>query len=92
MSTHRHPSDRPSGSAAEQRPPLSGGVKTLLGLLLGVPILLPLLVPLYAHESPDLGGMPFYFWAQFAMIPFTALLTSTAYLVVRRREGTGAPR
>jgi len=64
----------------------------LLGLLLGVPMVVPLVVPLYARESPDLGGIPFFFWAQFAMIPIASVLVWAAYVVVTRHENSGGAR
>jgi len=85
-------STAPGDGARPPRPPLPTGIKVLLGVLLGVPIVVPLLVPLYARETPDLGGMPFFFWAQFAMIPLASLMTWAAYVVVTRHEKSGGTR
>ncbi len=68
------------------RPPLPTTTKILLAALLAVPIVVPLVVPLYDRESPELGGVPFFFWFQFALIPVAAIMTSAAYLVVTRHE------
>ena len=64
------------------------GTWVLLGVLLAVPIVGPLLVPVYARLDPDLGGVPFFFWFQFAMIPVAALFTTLAYRVIVKVEGS----
>jgi len=68
------------------RPPLPTGAKLLLAVLLLVPIVVPLVVPLYARETPELAGIPFFFWFQFALIPVASLLVVAAYLVTTRYE------
>jgi hypothetical protein len=40
--------------------------------------------PLYARESPELFGFPFFYWYQFAWVPAAALLTWIVYRAVRR--------
>jgi uncharacterized BrkB/YihY/UPF0761 family membrane protein len=62
------------------------GVYWLVGVLLLIPIVMPLLVNVYARESPDLGGVPFYFWYQFMWIPIAALVTFLCYRIVARQE------
>jgi uncharacterized protein DUF3311 len=42
--------------------------------------------PLYARESPDLFGFPFFYWYQFAWVVVTALLTALVYRATRSRE------
>jgi len=54
----------------------------LVGIVLGIPIVLPLLVPTYARSEPDIAGIPFFFWYQFALIPVAAILTFVAYRLV----------
>jgi hypothetical protein len=50
-------------------------------------LLLPLLglgfPPLYARESPELLGFPFFYWYQFAWVPLSAALTYTVYRLMR---------
>lgn len=75
-----------------QRPPLPTATKALLAALLGVCIVVPLMVPLYARETPDLGGMPFYFWFQFALIPVVSGLTFACFAIVSRHENRGGKR
>ena len=78
--------DPAASNRPRERPPLPTATKFLLGVLLGVGIIVPLIVPLYARESPDLGGMPFYFWFQFALIPVVSVLTFICFAVVARHE------
>jgi hypothetical protein len=61
----------------------------VVGILLAVPIVVPLLVPIYAKDSPELAGFPFYYWFQFALIPAASIMTYAAYrLSVRDTGGT----
>ena len=60
----------------------------LVGVLLAVPIVCPLLVWVYARVDPELAGIPFFFWFQFAMIPVAALFTTLAYRVIVKVEGS----
>ena len=41
-------------------------------------------VPLYDRVDPELGGFPFFFWFQIAMIGVAVVLTSLAMLVATR--------
>ncbi|MGH3497615.1 MAG: DUF3311 domain-containing protein [Nocardioidaceae bacterium] len=56
------------------------------GVLLAVAIVVPLLVSTYAKATPDLDGIPFFFWYQFLLIPIAAVLTVSAYLLVERHD------
>jgi len=49
--------------------------------LLALPFLGLLILPLYAKESPELWGIPFFYWYQFAWVPVAAGIT---FLVYRR--------
>ena len=52
-------------------------------LLLAVPFVALLWVPFYARESPELFGVPFFYWYQFAWVPITAVLTWVVYVATR---------
>ena len=82
-------SPRDGSDRLVERPPLPTASKVVLGVLLGACIVVPLLVPLYAQETPDLGGMPFYFWFQFALIPVVSVLTFICFAIVSRHENRG---
>ena len=73
-----------SSRAARSGPPT---VWIVVGILLAVPIVVPLLVPIYAKDSPELAGFPFYYWFQFAMIPAASILTYAAYRLSGRDTG-----
>ncbi len=84
-------SERQHGRA-RQRPPIPTGTKLLLAVLLAVPVVVPLWIPLYDRETPELAGIPFFFWFQFALIPVAALLTWSAFMLVVRHENRGGER
>ncbi len=56
------------------------------GAILAVAIVVPLLTWTYAKESPDLAGIPFFFWYQFLLVILSVVLTSIAYLLVQGRD------
>jgi len=60
---------------------------TALWVVVGVLLLLaavpPLLVPVYARLTPSLWGFPFYFWFQFLLVIWAALLAAGAYVVAK---------
>jgi len=55
-------------------------------LLLAIGIVMPLLVPMYAHRSPELWGLPFFYWYQLLWVPMESLLVWITYLIVRRED------
>jgi hypothetical protein len=67
----------------------SRGRWALICAVLAPAVVLPLWVSLYDRTDPTLGGVPFFFWAQFALILVAVALTWTAYVLARsdRREG-----
>ena len=54
--------------------------------LLALPFLGLLYPPLYARESPELFGFPFFYWYQFAWVPLTAGITYFVYRKTRPAE------
>ena len=58
----------------------------LAGVALTVAIILPLLVWTYAKTDPELWGIPFFFWYQFALVLVSVALTSIAYWLVIGHE------
>ena len=53
--------------------------------LLLLPLAGLLYPPLYATRDPELAGIPFFYWYQFAWVLVTALLTLVVYLGTRQR-------
>jgi hypothetical protein len=47
--------------------------------LLALPLLGLLYPPLYATRDPELAGIPFFYWYQFAWVVVAALLTLVVY-------------
>jgi hypothetical protein len=44
------------------------------------------LVPtFYTREAPKLGGVPFFYWYQFAWIVVSVLLTGLVYVATREK-------
>ena len=71
----------------DSRPPRpgqsSGSTWALICVLLAPAVVVPLLVNVYDREDPTLGGFPFYFWFQLAMIPTAVVLTVVAYYLAK---------
>jgi hypothetical protein len=55
-------------------------------LLLAVPFVGTLWVPSYDRIEPRLGGIPFFYWYQFAWIFVGAILTFVVYAATRGPE------
>ena len=53
-------------------------------LLLLIPYVATLWVPFYNHASPELAGVPFFYWYQFLWILLGAVLTGIVYFATRR--------
>jgi Protein of unknown function (DUF3311) len=75
----------------------TGGLWTLICVLLAPAVIVPLLVPLYDSEDPSLFGFPFYYWFQLALIPAAVILTGVAFVLAkgadrRDREAHGTRR
>jgi hypothetical protein len=51
--------------------------------LLLVPIVLLVYPPLYNSKDPELGGMPFFYWYQLAVVPVGVICTTVVYLKTR---------
>ena len=56
------------------------------GVALVIAIVVPLLVWTYAKPTPELGGIPFFFWYQFLLVILSVILTSIAFRLVRSHD------
>lgn len=66
-----------------------GGRRRVVLLLLIFPFVGTLWVSTYASVTPEIWGIPFFYWYQFLWIGISAAITIIVYLV----EGSGhAPR
>jgi hypothetical protein len=55
----------------------------VIAILLLAAALPPLWVGLYDKEDPTLWGFPFYYWFQFALIPYAVVLTVIAFYLTK---------
>ncbi|MFJ8043018.1 DUF3311 domain-containing protein [Kitasatospora sp. NPDC096147] len=60
--------------------------RVIAGICLLLPVVAMLWVSSYAKATPELGGMPFFYWYQLAWVPLSAVFTVGAYLLLRRDE------
>ena len=72
----RQPADEPRPAVTLER--------VAAGICLIIPIVTMLWVNSYSRLTPTFIGMPFFYWYQLAWVPVSALLTYTAYVLVRR--------
>ena len=54
-------------------------------LLLIPPVVIPLITGLFNRSTPELFGMPAFYWMQLAFVPMSALFTGIVYLKTRKR-------
>ncbi len=52
--------------------------------LLALPLLGLLYPPLYATRDPEIAGIPFFYWYQFAWVVLASLITILVYVKTRR--------
>ncbi|MBV9547131.1 MAG: DUF3311 domain-containing protein [Chloroflexi bacterium] len=52
-------------------------------LLLLIPYITMLWVPSYSGRSPELAGIPFFYWYQFLWVLIAAVLTAIVYFATR---------
>lgn len=67
-----------------RRRKLSPAALVAVGVLIAAPLVALLWVGSYNHESPKLGGVPFFYWYQFLWVLIAAAATSIAYLITVR--------
>jgi hypothetical protein len=60
--------------------------RVLAGVSLAVPVVALLCVPSYSRSTPELVGMPFFYWYQLLWVPASAVFTWAAYLLLSRDE------
>lgn len=57
-------------------------------LLLAIPLIALLWVPFYASVSPEIAGIPFFYWYQFVWVLISSVLTAIVYFATE----SGSPR
>jgi len=56
------------------------------GILILIAIVFPLLVPIYAHGSPALFGIPFFYWYQMLWVLVDAGLLWICYAIMTKED------
>jgi hypothetical protein len=64
------------------RAPRSRAARWWYALLL-LPLVGLLYPPIYAHDDPQIWGIPFFYWYQFAWVLVTAILLGVVYRMTR---------
>jgi hypothetical protein len=54
-------------------------------LLLAVPLIGTLSLPIYNMRSPELAGIPFFYWYQLMWVPLSVVCTTIVYRATRHR-------
>ncbi|MGY0058587.1 DUF3311 domain-containing protein [Streptomyces sp. LZ34] len=76
-----------SGTTGTQgRRPVVTPSRVVAGLCLIAPFVAMLWVDSYAKIEPTWIGIPFFYWYQMLWVPVSAVLTSVAYILVRREK------
>ncbi|MCW2820123.1 MAG: rane protein [Marmoricola sp.] len=78
-------------SGADVAPPTNRTLVVIAAVLLAIPVVALLWVSSYAHDTPELGGVPFFFWYQFLWVFLCAGCTYAAHRLVlaARKPGAG---
>jgi hypothetical protein len=64
--------------------PLPTHTAVTAGVLLAIPLAALLIVGLYAQDSPELWGFPFFYWYQLLWVFLASGCTAAAHAVIRR--------
>src|SRR4051794_11578914 len=80
---------RAEGEPVVAMPPSDTRLLVAAGVCLLVPVIALMWVSSYARETPRLGGIPFFFWYQFAWVFLTSALP---YAAPRRVIAARRPR
>jgi phosphoglycerol transferase MdoB-like AlkP superfamily enzyme len=56
------------------------------GVALSIAIIVPLLVWTYARTTPEIGGVPFFFWYQFLLVVVSVGFTTVAFRLVASHD------
>lgn len=70
-------------SAGTESPARSRVNLRAVNLLLLIPLVGTLVPMFYNHDSPRLGGMPFFYWYQLLWIPISVTVTLVVYRATR---------
>jgi uncharacterized membrane protein len=68
------------------RGPARPGPYVAVLAILAVGIVVPLIVPMYARTSPELFGLPFFYWYQMLWVVIEAVLLFVCYRILRAED------
>ena len=63
--------------------PRKSATRSRWNLLLILPVLALIFPGIYARDTPELFGIPFFYWYQFVWIIVTATLTAIVYRLAK---------
>jgi hypothetical protein len=86
-STGQRRASEPGTDLGVHMPPTNVGLLVAAGICLVIPLVALMWVSSYARETPRLGGIPFFFWYQFAWVFVTSALTYAAHRLVLAARG-----
>lgn len=81
-----HPGPHDSQPPRSTQPPPVTPSRVIAGVCLIIPFVALLWVNSYSRLTPEFIGIPFFYWYQVMWVPATVVLTSVAYVLVRRDE------
>ena len=73
-------------SPAPTRGPARPAPYAVSGTLIALGIIVPLLVPTYAHATPALFGIPFFYWYQMLWVFGDAIILWICYGLIARED------
>lgn len=68
------------------RPPYAGRARSRWHWLLLALIALPLCTTFYNRATPELFGLPFFYWSQIAFVPLLMIVLALIGLATRGRD------
>ena len=77
----QHKIRKPELHCSERSPLLKPAYRSPWNLLLILPALALIFPGVYARETPELFGIPFFYWYQFGWIILTSFITAFVYRV-----------
>jgi Protein of unknown function (DUF3311) len=85
----RHMTHHSASAPERHQRPLPGATKVMAGVLLAIPLVALAIVPSYAKRTPELWGMPFFYWYQFLWVFIASAFTWAAYVLITRARRDG---
>jgi hypothetical protein len=78
--------DEPRHSVDDPEPPGRAHSRRGWNWLLIIPIVMPLLTPLYNRLTPELWGIPFFYWYQLGCALLATVVIAVVYQLTKDRD------